>query len=50
MACAGLLLSGPQMLDKAKAMGYSGVEVPIAFVMKFGSRRFEQELSSRGLK
>lgn len=40
----------PSLLDKVKDMGYAGVEVPIAFVMKFGSANFKAALQARGLK
>ena len=40
----------PQVLDKIKSLGYTGVEIPIAFVMKYGADRFADELESRGLQ
>jgi len=31
----------PQILDKLKSLGYNGIEMPIAFVMEYGSKEFE---------
>lgn len=31
----------PALCAKLKSLGYSGVEIPIAFVMKYGSSKFE---------
>lgn len=38
------------VLDKIQALGYTGVEIPIAHVMKYGSERFAAELTKRGMQ
>ena len=40
----------PALLDKYKALGYSGIEIPICFVMKYGSKRFEALLAAKGMR
>lgn len=40
----------PALLDKYAALGYSGIEIPIAFVMMYGSKRFESLLQAKGLR
>jgi sugar phosphate isomerase/epimerase len=39
----------PQVLDKLKTLGYSGLEIPIVLVMEFGSKKFEALLKEKGL-
>ena len=36
-------------MRKLKSLGYNGIEIPIAFVMKFGSAAFAELLKSEGL-
>ena len=40
----------PAILDKVKALGYTGVEATVAHVMKFGSARFLAAMKERNLK
>ena len=40
----------PSLLDKYRNLGYHGIEIPIAFVVRYGSRRFEALLESKGLR
>ena len=40
----------PALLDRYKALGYAGIEIPIAFVMRFGSKRFEAVLLAKGMR
>ena len=37
----------PQLLDKLKALGYDGIEIPVAFAMQFGSTEFDALLLSK---
>jgi hypothetical protein len=38
----------PALVAKLQSLGYSGIELPIAFVMKYGSSAFSSLLASRG--
>ena len=40
----------PALLDKYASLGYAGIEIPICFVMKYGSRRFEALLAAKRMK
>lgn len=37
-----------QLLDKLKSLGYTGIEMPIAGIMKFGSKKFQALLKEKG--
>ena len=39
----------PQLCAKLKALGYAGIEIPIAFVMQFGSSKFAALMTSLGM-
>ena len=44
------LASMPALLRKLKSLGYSGIEIPIAFVMKFGVPEFKELLDAEKMK
>jgi sugar phosphate isomerase/epimerase len=44
------LTSLPAIVRKLKALGYQGIEIPIAFVMKFGSSKFAALLEAEGMQ
>ena len=39
----------PALCAKLKSLGYSGIEIPIAFVMKYGSAKFEALMVAQGM-
>jgi len=43
------LSSLPALVRKLKSLGYSGIEIPITFVMKFGSTKFAKLLEEEGM-
>ena len=43
------LESLPQIVKKLKSLGYSGIEIPITFAMKFGSSKFARLLEEEGM-
>jgi len=40
----------PQVLDKVKALGYDGIEMPVAHAMMYGSARFAALMTEKGLE
>jgi hypothetical protein len=39
----------PALLAKLQALGYAGIEMPICYIMKFGSSKFAALLASKGM-
>jgi sugar phosphate isomerase/epimerase len=39
----------PSILEKLKALGYTGIEIPIVLVMQYGSKKFEALLKEKGM-
>ncbi len=39
-----------QILDKLKSLGYNGIEMPIAFAMKYGLREFDALMKAKDMQ
>lgn len=40
----------PKVLDKIKALGYTGLEIPVAYAMQYGSNKFMALFQEKGMQ